>query len=106
MAYSKITRSLRSLLYTPALTRGFPVPTKSVLLIIGGGIAAYKSLELVRRLAERGIRSRAILTGAGAQFVYAIQLADDVVLDVAAREKIEVGQPVGVRVTRPVPMVP
>jgi len=45
------------------------VPTKSVLLIIGGGIAAYKSLELVRRLAERGIRSRAILTGAGAQFV-------------------------------------
>jgi phosphopantothenoylcysteine decarboxylase / phosphopantothenate---cysteine ligase len=45
------------------------VPTRSVLLIIGGGIAAYKSLELVRRLAERGIRSRAILTGAGAQFV-------------------------------------
>ena len=45
------------------------MPTKSVLLIIGGGIAAYKSLELVRRLAERGIRSRAILTGAGAQFV-------------------------------------
>ncbi len=42
---------------------------KSVLLIIGGGIAAYKSLELVRRLAERGIRSRAILTAAGAEFV-------------------------------------
>jgi len=45
------------------------VAGKSVLLIIGGGIAAYKSLELVRRLAERGIKSRAILTGAGAQFV-------------------------------------
>jgi len=45
------------------------VSGKSVLLIIGGGIAAYKSLELVRRLAERGIRSRAILTGAGAEFV-------------------------------------
>ena len=29
---------------------------KSVLLIIGGGIAAYKSLELIRRLAERGVR--------------------------------------------------
>ena len=42
---------------------------KSILLIIGGGIAAYKSLELVRRLGERGIRSRAILTKAGAQFV-------------------------------------
>ena len=34
---------------------------KSVLLIIGGGIAAYKSLELIRRLAERGVTTRAIL---------------------------------------------
>ena len=42
---------------------------KSVLLIIGGGIAAYKSLELVRRLKERGISVRAILTKAGAEFV-------------------------------------
>jgi phosphopantothenoylcysteine decarboxylase/phosphopantothenate--cysteine ligase len=41
----------------------------SVLLIIGGGIAAYKSLDLIRRLAERGIRTRAILTRAGAEFV-------------------------------------
>jgi phosphopantothenoylcysteine decarboxylase/phosphopantothenate--cysteine ligase len=40
-----------------------------VLLIIGGGIAAYKSLELIRRLKERGIASRAILTRAGAEFV-------------------------------------
>ena len=42
---------------------------KRVLLIIGGGIAAYKSLELIRRLSERGVRCRAILTKAGAQFV-------------------------------------
>ncbi|HEY0265767.1 MAG TPA: bifunctional phosphopantothenoylcysteine decarboxylase/phosphopantothenate--cysteine ligase CoaBC [Rhizomicrobium sp.] len=42
---------------------------RSVLLIIGGGIAAYKSLDLVRRLGERGIRARAILTRAGAEFV-------------------------------------
>ena len=42
---------------------------KSVLLIIGGGIAAYKSLELIRRLHERNIDTRAILTSAGAQFV-------------------------------------
>ncbi|HJR57590.1 MAG TPA: bifunctional phosphopantothenoylcysteine decarboxylase/phosphopantothenate--cysteine ligase CoaBC [Rhizomicrobium sp.] len=42
---------------------------KSILLIIGGGIAAYKSLELIRRLAERGVRTRAILTRAGAEFV-------------------------------------
>ncbi|HEX9159841.1 MAG TPA: bifunctional phosphopantothenoylcysteine decarboxylase/phosphopantothenate--cysteine ligase CoaBC [Rhizomicrobium sp.] len=42
---------------------------KSVLLIIGGGIAAYKALELIRRLREHGARVRAILTDAGAQFV-------------------------------------
>jgi phosphopantothenoylcysteine decarboxylase/phosphopantothenate--cysteine ligase len=42
---------------------------KSILLIIGGGIAAYKSLELIRRLKERGMATRAILTPAGAQFV-------------------------------------
>jgi phosphopantothenoylcysteine decarboxylase/phosphopantothenate--cysteine ligase len=41
----------------------------SVLLIIGGGIAAYKSLELIRRLKERGVSVRAILTKAGAEFV-------------------------------------
>jgi phosphopantothenoylcysteine decarboxylase/phosphopantothenate--cysteine ligase len=41
----------------------------SVLLIIGGGIAAYKSLELIRRLKERGVTVRAILTKAGAEFV-------------------------------------
>jgi phosphopantothenoylcysteine decarboxylase / phosphopantothenate---cysteine ligase len=42
---------------------------KSILLVIGGGIAAYKALDLIRRLAERGVRTRAILTGAGAQFI-------------------------------------
>jgi phosphopantothenoylcysteine decarboxylase/phosphopantothenate--cysteine ligase len=42
---------------------------RSVLLIVGGGIAAYKSLELIRRLKEREFAVRAILTTAGAQFV-------------------------------------
>lgn len=42
---------------------------KRILLIIAGGIAAYKSLELIRRLGERGVSVRAILTRAGAQFV-------------------------------------
>jgi phosphopantothenoylcysteine decarboxylase / phosphopantothenate---cysteine ligase len=41
----------------------------SVLLIIGGGIAAYKSLDLVRRLKEREVAVRTILTRAGAEFV-------------------------------------
>ena len=48
---------------------------RSILLIIGGGIAAYKSLELVRRLTERGVRTRAILTKAGAQFVTPLSVA-------------------------------
>ena len=43
--------------------------TKRVLLIIGGGIAAYKSLDLIRRLKERGIAVRCILTKAAEQFV-------------------------------------
>jgi phosphopantothenoylcysteine decarboxylase/phosphopantothenate--cysteine ligase len=42
---------------------------KNVLLIIGGGIAAYKCLELIRRLRERGAQTRAILTEAGSHFV-------------------------------------
>lgn len=48
---------------------------KSVLLIIGGGIAAYKSLDLIRRLAERGVKTRAILTRAGAEFVTPLSVA-------------------------------
>lgn len=48
---------------------------KSVLLIIGGGIAAYKSLELIRELKRRGIATRCILTRAGEQFVTPLSLA-------------------------------
>ena len=47
----------------------------SVLLIIGGGIAAYKSLELIRRLRERGITARAVLTKAGEHFVTPLSVA-------------------------------
>ena len=42
---------------------------RHILLIIGGGIAAYKSLELIRRLRERGAGVRAILTESGSRFV-------------------------------------
>jgi phosphopantothenoylcysteine decarboxylase / phosphopantothenate---cysteine ligase len=42
---------------------------KRILLIIGGGIAAYKSLELIRMIARAGGRVRAIVTKAGTQFV-------------------------------------
>jgi phosphopantothenoylcysteine decarboxylase / phosphopantothenate---cysteine ligase len=40
-----------------------------VLLVIGGGIAAYKSLDLIRRLRERGAGVRCILTAGAQQFV-------------------------------------
>ena len=42
---------------------------KRILLIIGGGIAAYKSLELIRDLSRRGIGSRCIVTKGGQEFV-------------------------------------
>jgi phosphopantothenoylcysteine decarboxylase / phosphopantothenate---cysteine ligase len=43
--------------------------TKRVLLIIGGGIAAYKALDLIRRLKERGLAVRCILTKAAQEFI-------------------------------------
>ncbi|GCE78542.1 bifunctional phosphopantothenoylcysteine decarboxylase/phosphopantothenate--cysteine ligase CoaBC [Komagataeibacter oboediens] len=43
--------------------------TRSVLLVVGGGIAAYKALELIRRLREHGLRVRTVLTDSGARFV-------------------------------------
>ena len=42
---------------------------KQVLLVIAGGIAAYKCLDLIRRLREAGAGVRCILTRAGAAFV-------------------------------------
>lgn len=48
---------------------------KRVLLIVGGGIAAYKSLELVRLLRRAGVAVRPILTRAGAEFVTPLSLS-------------------------------
>ncbi len=48
---------------------------KHILLIIAGGIAAYKALELIRRLKERGVQVTPVLTRAGAQFVTPLSLS-------------------------------
>ena len=48
---------------------------KRILLIVGGGIAAYKSLELVREIRKRGGSVRCILTKAGEQFVTPLSLS-------------------------------
>jgi phosphopantothenoylcysteine decarboxylase / phosphopantothenate---cysteine ligase len=43
--------------------------SKRVLLIVGGGIAAYKSLDLIRRLRDHGMHVRCVLTSAAQHFV-------------------------------------
>ncbi len=48
---------------------------KRVLLIVSGGIAAYKSLELIRRLRDKGAAVRCVLTRAGAEFVTPLSLS-------------------------------
>lgn len=52
-----------------------PLSGKRILLVVGGGIAAYKALDLVRRLSERGARVRGVLTKAGAEFVTPLSLS-------------------------------
>jgi len=49
--------------------------SKRILLIIAGGIAAYKSLEVIRRLRDHGFTVRCILTKAGAEFVTPLSVA-------------------------------
>jgi phosphopantothenoylcysteine decarboxylase/phosphopantothenate--cysteine ligase len=63
---------------------------KRILLIIGGGIAAYKALELIRRLRERGAVVRAVMTAAAQQFVTPLSVgaltADHVFTDLFDRQ--------------------
>ena len=67
-AHRRVRRSLR---VRPCGRRASVAATEArrVLLIIGGGIAAYKSLDLIRRLKERGFAVRCILTKAAQHFV-------------------------------------
>ena len=48
---------------------------RRILLIISGGIAAYKSLDLIRRLRERGAAVRCIMTAAAKHFVTPLSVA-------------------------------
>ena len=47
---------------------------KKILLIIGGGIAAYKSLDLIRLLRKENVEVRTILTKSGKEFVTSLSL--------------------------------
>ena len=51
------------------------VSGKTILLIIGGGIAAYKSLELIRLLTGKGMAVRTIMTKAAEEFVTPLSVA-------------------------------
>ncbi|MFT8421311.1 MAG: bifunctional phosphopantothenoylcysteine decarboxylase/phosphopantothenate--cysteine ligase CoaBC [Gluconacetobacter sp.] len=51
-----------------------PIGGRTVLLIVCGGIAAYKTLELIRLLTGTGLRVRTVLTAAGRQFVTPLSL--------------------------------
>ncbi|QRM53996.1 bifunctional phosphopantothenoylcysteine decarboxylase/phosphopantothenate--cysteine ligase CoaBC [Sinorhizobium sp. BG8] len=66
------------------------VAGKRILLIISGGIAAYKSLDLIRRLRERGAAVRPVMTAGAQQFVTPLAVgalaADRVYTDVFSRE--------------------
>jgi phosphopantothenoylcysteine decarboxylase/phosphopantothenate--cysteine ligase len=64
------TLSVRIILENSAVLDG-----RRVLLIVSGGIAAYKSLELIRRLKERGCALRCVLTEGGEQFVTPLSIA-------------------------------
>jgi phosphopantothenoylcysteine decarboxylase/phosphopantothenate--cysteine ligase len=63
---------------------------KRILLIIGGGIAAYKALDLIRRLRERGAGVRCVLTQAAQEFVTPLSVgalsADHVFTDLFDRQ--------------------
>ena len=48
---------------------------KRILLIVGGGIAAYKACELIRLIRKGGGSVRCVLTAGGAQFITAMTLA-------------------------------
>ncbi|MEF0940070.1 bifunctional phosphopantothenoylcysteine decarboxylase/phosphopantothenate--cysteine ligase CoaBC [Rhizobium sp. BR 362] len=63
---------------------------KRILLIISGGIAAYKSLDLIRRLRERGATVRPIMTSGAQEFITPLAVgalaADHVFTDLFSRE--------------------
>jgi phosphopantothenoylcysteine decarboxylase / phosphopantothenate---cysteine ligase len=85
-----ILRGESELVAQKPLTRNSGASRKELLLIISGGIAAYKSLDLIRRLRERGYSVRAIMTRAAQEFITPLSVgaltADKVFTDLFSRE--------------------
>ena len=74
----------------PAMPATGRLAGTAVLLVIAGGIAAYKSLDLIRRLRERGATVRAVMTKAATEFVTPLSVgaltASRVFTDLFARD--------------------
>jgi phosphopantothenoylcysteine decarboxylase/phosphopantothenate--cysteine ligase len=68
-------KNKRRRLSSARLSRKTQTVEKRVLLIVGGGVAAYKALELTRLLRKAGVAVRPILTRAGAEFVTPLSLS-------------------------------
>jgi len=52
-----------------------PIAGRRILLVIAGGIAAYKCLDMIRRLRDKGAEVHCVLTAGGAQFVTPLSVA-------------------------------
>ncbi len=87
---SKLSDALDRLKPAAIISASAKTNKKRVLLIIGGGIAAYKCLYLIRRLHERGYAVRAIMTKAAQEFITPLSVgaltADKVFDDLFSRE--------------------
>ena len=68
MASGEVTAAL-------AVGAGEELAGRRILLIVGGGIAAYKALDLIRRLRERGAAVRAVMTASAKHFVTPLAVA-------------------------------
>ncbi len=82
---------VQSTLQSPSMAEeGTSLKGKKILLIISGGIAAYKSLDLIRRLQERGATVRSVMTKAAQEFVTPLSVGaitgDKVFTDLFDRE--------------------
>ncbi|WP_420883622.1 bifunctional phosphopantothenoylcysteine decarboxylase/phosphopantothenate--cysteine ligase CoaBC [Lentilitoribacter sp. EG35] len=85
------TISVSSPMPTPSNVHDMPaLDGKRVLLIITGGIAAYKSLNLIRRLRERGVSVRPVMTNGAQEFITPLSVgalaADHVYTELFSRE--------------------
>jgi phosphopantothenoylcysteine decarboxylase / phosphopantothenate---cysteine ligase len=57
------------------MSAALPISAARILLVIGGGIAAFKSLELIRRLRDRGVAVRVVMTASAREFVAPLSVA-------------------------------